>query len=383
MALPIDVALLPEASRKVLNGPAPMKMMAARGMAPLPPPAMVSVLFAFTHDDDEKLKEAAIASLGKLPGPVLGGALGAPDLHPLVLDALVKYTAGDREDVLEKILSHPALSLDTVLALAKTGSENVCELIATNEQKLLENPKIIETLYMNTKLRMSTADRICELAARNGLKLDIPAFEHIVAALQNQLIPEAGEVTPADEMFREAMEEAEAEEQAAPMTASEEDDVMERDEEGKEQVKKRWKKIEKKLDEMNVSEQIRVCLTGTAAQRAVLVRSPTRMVFMAAITSPKMQDTEAVKIAASRQVPDEVLRFVAQKREWVRLYETKKNLLNNPKTPIGISLQLLVHMRDNDVKAIAKSKNIAASLKTAAKQLEEKRKGAKPGQNNK
>ena len=46
------------------------------------------------------------------------------------------------------------------------------EFVATNEQRLLENPRIIELLYMNKNTRMSTADRIVELAARNGLAVD-------------------------------------------------------------------------------------------------------------------------------------------------------------------------------------------------------------------
>lgn len=380
---PVDVETLPEAARKVLKGPPPLKMMAARGMAPLPPPALLSVLYALAYDADEKLAEAAKGSLAKLPDTVLNGALGAPDLPAAVLDDVVNRLR-DREGVIDRVLVHPALAIDTVLAIAKTANEELCELLATNEQRLLEHPALIEALYLNPRLRMSTADRICELAARNGVKPNIPGFDDIAAALQNQLIPEAGESTPSDDFFREALDEAEQElelllAETAEGKVKEDDDLVERDEEGKETTKKRWKKVEKRLEDMNVSEQIRVALVGTAQQRSVLVRSPTRMVYMAAITSPKMQESEAVKISASRQVPDDVLRYIAGKRDWIRLYEVKRNLVMNPKTPMGIALQMLPHLRDNDVKGLAKSKNVSSALKTAATQLVAKRSGPPGG----
>ena len=87
---PVDLTQLPEAARKALGGPAPLKMMVARGMAPLPPAALVSALYGLAWSrDDEKLKEAAEKTLGALPDAVLNGALGTPDLHPAVLDDLV------------------------------------------------------------------------------------------------------------------------------------------------------------------------------------------------------------------------------------------------------------------------------------------------------
>ena len=69
--------------------------------------------------------------------------------------------------------------------LARTGSETVTELIATNEDRLLHHPRIIELLYLNKRTRMSTADRLIDLAVRNGLTLTgIPAFKEAAAALQ-------------------------------------------------------------------------------------------------------------------------------------------------------------------------------------------------------
>ena len=52
----------------------------------------------------------------------------------------------------------------------------------------------------------------------------------------------------------------------------------------------------------------------------------------------------------------------------------KRNLVFNAKTPMGISMKFLAHMRANDLRALARSKGIPASLRTAAKQRVDKKK---------
>lgn len=365
MQHPCPIVVLPEAAQKPLKGPAPLRMMVARGMAPLPPVAMVSALYALAYDADEKLAEVARATLEKLPAPVLDPALENPALPAPVLDELAtRFKA--RGDVLEKIVRHPAVDAETVARVASEASEDLCEIIATNEQRLINTPVIIEALYYNRALRMSTADRIVELAARNGVELSIPGFKEIVASLQNQLIPEAGEETPADQMFREAMGEAESIEDG-------DEDVVDRDEEGEESLKEKYKKVEKSLAEMTVSEKIRTALIGTPSQRMILVRSPNRVIAMAAISSPKMQESEVVKIAASRSVGEDVLRYIANKRDWIRMHQIKVHLCFNPKTPVATSLRLLPHLREAELKALQRSKNVPQALKTAVNQLNAKR----------
>ena len=366
MMQPAPVEALPAPAQKALAGPPPLRMMVARGMAPLPPPSLVSALYALAYDVDDKLATAARASIEKLPPAVLDGALASAEVPSAVLDDLA-HRLRTRAGLLERIVQHPAVLPETVQSIAAHADEALCELIATNEQRLLESPAIIETLYMNRALRMSTADRIVELAARNGVVLQIPGFADIVASLQDQLIPEPGETTPADEMFRDAIIEAERLEEGP------DEDIVERNEEGDEALKDKFKVVEKNVAGMSTSEKIRLALIGTASQRMLLVRSANRVVAMAALQSPKMQEGEAASIAASRQVGEDILRFVANKREWIRLHKIKMNLCFNPKTPVGASLKLVVHLRDGELRTLARSKNVPQALKTAVLQLIEKR----------
>ncbi|MEI8254410.1 MAG: hypothetical protein WCJ30_01925 [Deltaproteobacteria bacterium] len=363
---PAPIDTLPAAAQIALHGTPALRMMVARGMAPLAPVALVSALYALAYDPDEKTATLARASLEKLPPSVIDGALGSADLPAVVLDDLAARL-GSFEGLLARVVQHPLVSPETVEHIAHRADEALCELIATNEKGLLEKPAIIEALYMNRALRMSTADRIVELAARNGVELRIPGFKHIVAALQDVLIPEAGEITPADEMFRSAIADAEE------VDIHPDEDVVDRDEEGEEALKEKFKKVEKTLLEMNVSEKIRIAQIGTPAQRMLLVRSANRVVAMAAIGSPKMQEGEAVSIAASRQVGEDILRFVANKRDWTRMHRVKVNLCFNPKTPVAATLKLVLHLREGELKLLARSKNVPQALKTAVTQLLDKR----------
>lgn len=364
MQHPVDPSQLPEAARKVLTGPAPLKMMAARGLAPLPPVAMMCALYGLAWSDDPGLRDAAARTLVGLPEAVLGAALAAPELPAAVLDDFATRIADNHAHV-ERVVRHPNTSGETVARLARVADEWLTELIAQNEQRLLASPEIIVALYLNPATRMSTSDRIVEFAARNGLKVDIPGFEQIVAALQNQVIPPPSE-EPAerDRAFSSAMEEA---------SAYSIDDIEE-DDDGELRLKDGAERVEKRIDDMNVTEKIRTAMLGNAMQRALLIRSTNRLVAAAVLDSPKIADDEIIKYAASRNVSEDILRRIANRGSWLRLYEVKLNLVSNPKTPVGEGMKLLVHLRESDMKRVAASKGVAAAVRTAANNHLKKRK---------
>lgn len=364
MQHPVDFAQLPEAARKALTAPGPMKMMAARGMAPMPPATLLSVLYGLAWDPDAAAREAAAKTLASLPEPVLNGAFASPELPSAVLDDLARRNAGNRT-VLERVLRHPSTLDETALELAKTGDEGITEIIAMNEARMLRMPAIIEALYLNRHTRMSTSDRVVEFAARHNLAVSIPGFASIVAALKDQLIPEVSvEPLESDLAFSEALVEAEGVDL----------DALSEDEAGNVTIAERGRKVEKKLAEMSITEQIRTAMLGTASQRAMLIRSRNRLVCGAVLDSPKLGDDEVVKFAQSRTLSEDVLRRLCSRGPWLRLYEVKWHLVNNPKTPLGEALKLLVHIREPDIKKLLGNKNVPGGLRQAAQGYVSKRK---------
>ncbi|MCZ6807696.1 MAG: hypothetical protein O7F08_12130, partial [Deltaproteobacteria bacterium] len=127
-----------------------------------------------------------------------------------------------------------------------------------------------------------------------------------------------------------------------------------------------------KIRGMKVGEKIRLALLGNAAARSILVRDPNRVVSIAAIASPAMGESEAKNAAQSREVSEDILRYIGRKREWLRSYEIKRYLCNNPKTPLALSMGFLSHMRRNDLRALSRSRGVPGPLKEAAKRRAKK-----------
>jgi hypothetical protein len=345
--------------------PAPLRQLAARGVGPgLKAGEALTVVALLSESDDESIAATAKATLAKLPAPLLNGAL-ASDLPPGVL-ALVAPSYAHDAAVMEKIVAHPALLPETVAVIASMASEVVAELLATNEKRLLAHPEIIEKLYMNRATRMSTADRILELAVRNKIELKgIPAYKEAAIAIGNELVTMPSiHPTPDDVLFGET----EAFANGASVNPSVEDTHRLDEETGNEVVEDKFLPLHARLAMMTISQKIRRAMLGTAAERLLLVRDSNRLVAAAAIKSPSIQENEVVRISSSRSVSDDVLRIIAMDREWTRSHQIKLNLVSNPRTPFAFSAKLITHLREHELKALAKSKNVTGAVATAAKQ---------------
>lgn len=368
MGLAIDLARLSAPVQKILDprGPAPLRQMAARGIAPgLRPHEAVTVVVLLAESGDAQLADVAKATLAKLPGPVLNGALTA-DLPGPVLGRIAPLYAANRE-IMERVFALPQLSEEAVAELAAVANEELTELIATNEQRLLACPAIIEKLYMNKATRMSTADRLIELAVRNGVEVTgIPAFAEAAAAIAGKTA-DVKEKPPeiADQLFKEV--EAIGEELDA-LLKVEDTHVVDK-ETGEEKVKEKVLPLHARIAEMSISQKIRCAMLGSAGARAILVRDSNRLVAEAVIKSPMLQENEVDRISQSRNVSDAVLRGIARSPAWAKSYAIKLNLVMNPRTPLAISSGFLSHMREGDLKAIVKSKNVSGAIASAAKQV--------------
>ena len=360
----IDVSLLPVPAQKALapEAPVPLRTMAARGVLPgLKPGDIVTVVAALCASDDAKIAETARTTLEKLPSQVLAGAL-TTDLPGSVIERLVDARPREHDMVLA-VLKMPRITTAALETLANKADEHVGEIIATNEELMLKHPTVIEKLYLNKSVRMSTADRLIELAVRNGIELAIPAFKEAAAAIMNELIPEpSAEPTFDDVHFKEV------DELAQKVTLAENEDTHEVDDEGEEKVKAAVLPLHAQLAAASVSEKIRRATLGTAAERLILVRDPNRLVAAAAAKSPGMKENEAVQISASRAVSDEVLRIIAMNRELSRSYQVKFNLITNPRTPFAFASRLVQFLRDADLRSLSRSKNVSAAVQQLVQQ---------------
>lgn len=396
-ALPPEV--LGSAAKFVGNeAPPAMQKMAAAGLAPLPPRDLLVALYQLWVDGGEHADRAGKTIEG-LPPPVLDGALADRSLPAGVLDLLGRKLARN-ERALEAVVRHPRVDDETLVGIARVCPEGICDVLAANETRWLAKPTIVASLYQNRNCRMSVIHRMIELALRQGVDLGLPAMEEIRAALE-----ESGPVDETrDEMFRQVnstehvvaehdkvldlfaeaqvddeLELPELDDQAPlysgpPLPGDEPIEGLEvEDEDAADKPRttdtpppSRERRLGQ-LMTMRPLEKIRTATLGDRYDRSILIRDSNKLVAMATIKSPKIRDDEAVAYSANRALTYEVINYIANRREWVKLYSVKFNLVMNPKTPMSRSMTLLAHLNQSDVQKVARSKNIPSALATAAK----------------
>ena len=82
----VDLTTLPVPAQKIVDpaGPAPLRQMAAKGLAPgLRPGDALTVLVLLAEGADAAIASTAQATLESIPAPLLNGALGGPSFASL------------------------------------------------------------------------------------------------------------------------------------------------------------------------------------------------------------------------------------------------------------------------------------------------------------
>jgi hypothetical protein len=360
---PLPAASLSAAVAKVVGGAGPAKLMAVRGMAPLRPAELLVAIYQLSFDADPAIRTAAEAAPAGFPdnviNPPLGEALPAPLLH-----FFAARLPDQRKAVLEKILYNPATADETFVMLAVRMDESLLEVVAQNELRLLRCPAIVEALFFNKQARMSSVNRAVELCARNGVRLEaVPAFDEIVNAIRQD--PEATQEAAVDGRFQAALTAAEA--------ASAGDGAPGDEETAPEESQRAGGMSFIKFDHLKIFEKIRLATIGNAYCRKMLIRDSNKLVAMTVIRSPQITSMEIQRIAGTTNVCDDVIRYIANSRECNKNYAVKLALVTNPKCPLGSSLRFLAYLHPDDLRNIARSKNIPGALATSAKKLLQQR----------
>lgn len=366
------------------DAPPKMKMMAARGMVPAPPAQLVQVLFQLHFD--ASVSEAVTSALADMPENVLVSALnkGQP---PGVLD----WVAEVREDgaVQEAIVLSKEAHDATICRLAETAEADVCEIIANNQVRVLRSPAIIEALYKNTKARMSTVDKLIDLAQRN--EVDFSGLPGLNQALRggglkddgtglddeafSKLLGKEGEKAGNEEARLKKLEDSNltrSERAALEAEMAAEGDFGEDDDE-EAQEKKRGSNLYKEIAEMNIAQKVRLATVGSREAIKILIRDSNKLIHMAAVQSPRMQVGDIRRMSANKSLPEGVVKYIASNRDWTRHYDIMVNLTMNPKTPLSDVMSFMNHLRIRELRQLSRNRNVSQQVARMAKQLMKKR----------
>ena len=127
--------------------------------------------------------------------------------------------------------------------------------------------------------------------------------------------------------------------------------------------------ILQRIQKLSVSERIQLALKGGKEIRTILLRDSNKEVSLTVLDNPKITETEIELLARSRSVPEEVLRIIAKKREWMKSYNVILAMVNNPKAPQGPALRLVTELKTRDLQVLEKNRNVTEGVRSTAKKL--------------
>jgi hypothetical protein len=382
--IPLNKDAIPPVFAKSFDPTAPAqgRMMAARGMAPIPPRALVSIIYALIMDPDPKIAATAAKTFSTLDEKIVAPVLSDP-LPGQVLGALA-HVLVNRFLLVEKVLLNKQTPDDAFIWVAEHGEDSkVINVIVENQERLLRNHDIVRGLKRNAKALRSDLDKAIDFMVREGIFLDdVTEFEDaflrlgksdMLAVLKNVTIHEdhlsererqkAAELgLSADEFISSGAEVLTDEEREALLDGIADDRGV------ADYSKMPFMKLP-------IPIQIKLAMTGPHDKAIEALNSSNRVVAGSAIRNPKIKENDVVKISRSKTMHEDVIRYICNNGDWTKSYTVKLNLIQNPKTPPTLVARWLVLIRTSDLKGLAKSKQVPSNVSLLAKRMMNTREG--------
>ena len=377
---PIPLSALPASFQKHVDpkAPAPLRMMGAKALVPMGPKEMATALYMLTFDPDTAVRETAAKSAAGLPDRILSVALRDETIDPPVLDHYADVF-GAKDEYVEMLVLNASTPDETVQRITARASERILEIVAQNQLRILRHADIVRALASNPATRPSTVDNVCDFCVRSGLSIeDLPAFRAARRRIHGgtEQDEELARKVAAQQHVAEAQAEAALEQMGATGPDGEETPVAPGSPEERAQEEKKLS-ITQQMMKLSVAKKIEWAnKKGNREVRTILLRDPNKLVQLAVIQSSRITEGEIAKVALSRTAPQEVLQYIYNNRQLMKNYQIKLNLINNPKTPVGVSMRFLSTLRMAEVKAVSKNKNVPQGLATQAKKMVEKKGGS-------
>jgi hypothetical protein len=123
------------------------------------------------------------------------------------------------------------------------------------------------------------------------------------------------------------------------------------------------------LANLPIADRLKLAMKGTREQRAQLIRDSNKIVAAAVLSSPKLTEAEVEAFVKMGNVSEDVLRIIGTNRTWMKNYGVVLGLTRNPKTPPGMSMQMLHRLTEKDVKMLTVDRNVPEALRLAARRM--------------
>lgn len=121
------------------------------------------------------------------------------------------------------------------------------------------------------------------------------------------------------------------------------------------------------LSTLTVPQKVELAAKGNKEVRLILSRDPSSLVARAVANSPRISESDIIAYAGSALTNEEILRAIAENREWSKNIRVKLILVSNPRTPPAIAMRFLGHLPVSDLNVLARNRNVPSALRREAK----------------
>jgi len=296
------------------------KLAVCSGSVSLDPEERIELLAVLAADADELIAERAAGALLSQPESAFPAALARTDAAPQLFEFCAKYLI-DRPGMAGALANNPNCPPELLAATVPHMTTAVLQGLMADLDRLSSTPALAAALATSPFL---TAEQRLQLQELLEEESDPAALEEAVAAAEPDLV--------------------------------------------------KRQSLLQRLAHMRVPERVQLALKGNREERMTLIRDPCKVVQRAVLQSPRITDREVEAFAAMANLNDEVLRLIAMSRKFMKNYTVLRNLMNNPKSPLDITLHLLPSLNEHDLKLLTTNKNIPETLRTSANRLQFQRK---------
>ncbi len=351
--------------------PAHIMRSAALGALSLPPAEMIEILVFLTSSP--VFGKQAQMTLAAWDEAASIAVAGDPKASREVLDYLIA-PRNRRPALVPALLENPSVPEEALLEMAQAESRELVQMMLASP-RVRHSANVLNALLPNPQLTPAELREI-----RSTLGVPAAAFaepgseiddEDVLGILKEYLAAHAAEIAAEDGRPFELVDltlDEHAELAVAKPGAAKKVDVIDAG---------RFSPLQK-IAHMTVGERVQLAMKGSKDERFILIRDGSKVVSHAVLESPKVGDQEIEVFAAMKNVQESVLRTIAGKRKFMKNYAVVRALVNNPRTPLDLSLTLMKNLLINDLRNLSMNKSVPDTLrKLAAKMHAEKAAGGK------
>ena len=297
------------------------KIAVCTGGAHLAPADRAEILTVLAHDADEMVAARAQDAILSQPVESFVEALKREQALPALFTYAAKNLA-DKPGVCDAMVQNKNCPAEHLVPIVRHLSALGIQALMEELDRISESPALAAALEHSSSLTIDQKNQLHELHGPDNL-IDEAALAEAAAAVETDIA--------------------------------------------------RRQTLIQRLAKMTVAQRVQFAMKGGSEARRTLIRDNNKVVQRAVLQSPRLTDQEVEAFAAMSSLTDEILRLIASNRVFRKNYSVVRNLINNPKSPLDVTMHMLPMLNAVDLKRLTTNKNVPETLRTTATKLQRTR----------